>query len=78
MTHLAAPGFAFMMGLGIILFSQSRLRIGWSTNKLLKHDIIRGLILIVLNPYNIAMQAFVRLRCKFLFLFYYFIYFFPQ
>ncbi|PKK63544.1 hypothetical protein RhiirC2_788754 [Rhizophagus irregularis] len=50
-THLAAPGFAFMMGFGIILFSESRLRIGWEINKLLKHYIIRGLTLLILNAY---------------------------
>ncbi|GBC04621.1 hypothetical protein RclHR1_05790002 [Rhizophagus clarus] len=50
-THLAAPGFAFMMGFGIILFSESRLKIRWEMNKLLKHYIIRGLTLIILNAY---------------------------
>ncbi|RIA84410.1 hypothetical protein C1645_742347 [Glomus cerebriforme] len=50
-THLAAPGFAFMMGFGIILFSKSRLRIGWNVKKLLNHYIIRGLTLIILNAY---------------------------
>ena len=51
-THIVAPGFAFLMGLGIILFSNSRLRIGWNINKLLKHYISRGLILIILNTYH--------------------------
>jgi uncharacterized membrane protein len=73
-THLAAPGFAFMMGFGIILFSESRLRIGWEINKLLKHYIIRGLILIILNAYFIII-AIIKYKCKFLLFFIIFLYY---
>lgn len=65
-THLAAPGFAFMMGFGIILFSESRLRIGWEINKLLKHYIIRGLTLLILNTYFMIFGIIYVIDCKFL------------
>ena len=63
-THLAAPGFAFMMGFGIILFSKSRLRLGWDMNKLLKHYTIRGLVLVVLNSYFTAF-AIIHMNSKY-------------
>ena len=69
-THLAAPGFAFMMGFGIILFSKSRLRIGWNINKLLKHYIIRGLVLILLNSYFVVLTVFKYRKYKILSSFY--------
>ena len=61
MTHLAAPGFAFIMGFGIILFSKSRLRIGWKSNELLYHYVIRGLSLILLDVYFATFGFFLSL-----------------
>lgn len=48
-THLAAPGFFFLMGAGITLFSLSPHRKDWSKWRFLSHFWLRGLILIVLQ-----------------------------
>jgi uncharacterized membrane protein len=47
-THLAAPGFFFLMGVGLWLFTASRQRQGWSW-QITTHFIVRGLILIALQ-----------------------------
>jgi len=48
-THLAAPGFFFLMGMGMLLFTRSRQQLGWGKKKIIAHFVIRGLILIVLQ-----------------------------
>lgn len=48
-THLAAPGFFFLMGVGMIYFAQSRLETGWSRWAILRHFWIRGAILIAIQ-----------------------------
>jgi uncharacterized membrane protein len=48
-THLAAPGFFFLMGAGITLFAQSRAAMGWSEGKIAQHFMVRGLILIAVQ-----------------------------
>ncbi|CAG8491986.1 27919_t:CDS:2 [Gigaspora margarita] len=48
-SHLAPLGFAFVMGIGIVLFSQSRIMMGWSLRSLAVHFLIRGLVLVSLN-----------------------------
>lgn len=48
-THICAPGFFFIMGISIILFADSRYRIGWSRIQVFKHYAIRGVILIILQ-----------------------------
>lgn len=45
-THLSAPGFFFLMGVGMILFANSRREKGWSRLDILKHFWIRGALLI--------------------------------
>lgn len=45
-THLAAPGFFFLMGVGAILFSGSRRNAGWSQSRISIHLATRGLILV--------------------------------
>ncbi len=63
-THLAAPGFAFIMGFSIILFLKLRLRIGWKSNELLYHlyhYVIRGLSLILLDVYFATFGFFLSL-----------------
>lgn len=45
-THLAAPGFFFLMGAGMTLFAVSRRRAGWSDGKIARNLIVRGVILI--------------------------------
>src|SRR6187402_1278160 len=36
-THLAAPGFFFLMGAGMALFAASRKRAGWSNASITRH-----------------------------------------
>lgn len=52
-THFSAPGFFFLMGVGMILFADSRRKLGWTKNAIRKHFILRGLLLI-------AMQIFIE------------------
>jgi uncharacterized membrane protein len=48
-THLAAPGFFFLMGVGMFYFAQSREENGWSRWSIVRHFWIRGAILIVIQ-----------------------------
>jgi uncharacterized membrane protein len=48
-THLAAPGFFFLMGAGMILLAQSRRRQGWGEWQITRHFLLRGALLIFLQ-----------------------------
>jgi uncharacterized membrane protein len=48
-THLAAPGFFFLMGAGMVLLANSRRRRGWSEWAIVRHFLIRGGLLIALQ-----------------------------
>jgi uncharacterized membrane protein len=48
-THLAAPGFFFLLGAGMVLFAESRGRLGWSYGAIARKLIVRGLLLIALQ-----------------------------
>ncbi|MCP4358060.1 MAG: DUF1624 domain-containing protein [Chloroflexi bacterium] len=48
-THLAAPGFFFLMGAGMILLAASRHRQGWSEGQIVRHLLLRGGLLILLQ-----------------------------
>ncbi|MFN2291261.1 MAG: heparan-alpha-glucosaminide N-acetyltransferase domain-containing protein [Anaerolineae bacterium] len=48
-THLAAPGFFFLMGAGMLLFAQSRQARGWSRWAVIRHFLVRGALLIALQ-----------------------------
>jgi len=48
-THLAAPGFFFLMGVGMLLFAHSRRARGWSEWAIVRHFLIRGALLIALQ-----------------------------
>ncbi len=48
-THLAAPGFFFLMGAGMTLFADSRRRMGWTEGSILQYFVVRGAILILLQ-----------------------------
>jgi uncharacterized membrane protein len=41
-THFCAPGFFFLMGVGMALFAQSRREQGWSRGRVIGHFLIRG------------------------------------
>jgi uncharacterized membrane protein len=45
-THFSAPGFFFLMGVGMLLFSDSRKAQRWPNLKIFGHFLIRGILLI--------------------------------
>lgn len=48
-THLSAPGFFFLMGVGMFLFANARRKQGWSEWAIVRFFLIRGGILIALK-----------------------------
>ena len=48
-THPVAPGFFFLMGVGMFLFTHSRRKRGWSEWEITRHFLIRGGLLIALQ-----------------------------
>ncbi|MCJ7716030.1 MAG: heparan-alpha-glucosaminide N-acetyltransferase domain-containing protein, partial [Anaerolineales bacterium] len=46
-THLSAPGFFFLLGLGMVLFVDSRRKKGWTEIEIKVHFLLRGLVLIL-------------------------------
>jgi len=48
-THVAAPGFFFLMGVGMLLFAHARQERGWSRWAVIRHFVIRGGVLIALQ-----------------------------
>jgi uncharacterized membrane protein len=49
MTHPVAPGFVFLMGVGMALFAYSRRKRGWSEWAIIQHFLIRGALMIALQ-----------------------------
>lgn len=50
-THPCAPGFIFLMGTSMILFTESRRRIGWSEGRITRYFVIRGFLLLVIQQF---------------------------
>jgi uncharacterized membrane protein len=48
-TQPCAPGFFFLMGIGMVLFARSRRKQDWSEARISRHFIIRGVILVLLQ-----------------------------
>jgi uncharacterized membrane protein len=48
-THLAAPGFFFLMGAGMALFTISRRARDWTKRQIITHFLLRGALLILLQ-----------------------------
>lgn len=48
-THPVAPGFSFLMGVGMVLFAESRRRRGWGEAAIVRHFLLRGTLLIGLQ-----------------------------
>ena len=48
-THFAAPGFFFLMGVGMLLFADSQQTRGWGKWAVIRHFLIRGAVLIALQ-----------------------------
>ncbi|KAL8897441.1 MAG: hypothetical protein Q9207_007221 [Kuettlingeria erythrocarpa] len=49
LTHLCAPGFMFLLGMGVVYFGRSRSKLGWSSWQMLKHFAIRAFALAAIN-----------------------------
>lgn len=49
LTHICAPGFFLLMGVGIYFLVQHRLKQGWSEGRITLHLAIRGGILLLVN-----------------------------
>jgi uncharacterized membrane protein len=48
-THLVAPGFFFLMGVGMALFTLSRRARDWTNRQIITHFLLRGALLILLQ-----------------------------
>jgi uncharacterized membrane protein len=48
-THLSAPGFFFLMGVGMLLFADAYQKRGWGKWAVIRHFLIRGIVLIALQ-----------------------------
>jgi len=48
-SHLSAPGFFFLMGLGMLLFAKDHQERGWGKWAVIRHFLIRGVVLIALQ-----------------------------
>ena len=49
LTHLCAPGFFMLMGIGIVWFAESRRAAGWSQSKIARFYVNRGLALLFIQ-----------------------------
>jgi len=49
LTHVCAPGFAMLMGVGIVLLVEARVRKGWDMTHVRRYLINRGMLLVVLQ-----------------------------
>ncbi len=64
-THLCAPGFFLLMGTGMILFLNSRQKLGWSNWKIKRQLALRGgliilLELLIFDPIVFGQPSFTR------------------
>ncbi|MBN1920017.1 MAG: DUF1624 domain-containing protein, partial [Anaerolineae bacterium] len=48
-THIAAPGFFFLMGAGMVLFAHSRRERGWSDGQIARQFALRAALLLFLQ-----------------------------
>jgi len=49
LANPAAPGFMLLMGVGVVLFQQSRLQLGWTRWQLLRRYAVRGGMMMLFN-----------------------------
>ena len=47
-SHICAPGFFFLMGISMLLFAQSRLKNGWSINRVRNYFLKRGSLILLI------------------------------
>ncbi|RUS13170.1 hypothetical protein BC937DRAFT_86223 [Endogone sp. FLAS-F59071] len=68
-THPCAPGFAFLMGIGIVYFIRSRKGLGWTDRQLVWHFFVRGLLLVIINmllTWNWFKREFLGMKVLFI------------
>ncbi|WYZ37673.1 hypothetical protein EsH8_II_001179 [Colletotrichum jinshuiense] len=49
LSHLCAPGFTFLLGMGIVYFGRSRSKLGWSPARMARHFAIRAAVLTLVS-----------------------------
>lgn len=49
LTHLCAPGFFMLMGIGIVYFAESRRAAGWTTGRITRFLATRGAVLLLVQ-----------------------------
>ncbi|KAK4193167.1 hypothetical protein QBC35DRAFT_480818 [Podospora australis] len=45
LTHLCAPGFTFLLGMGVVYFSRSRTNLSWTSRQMGWHFFVRAVVL---------------------------------
>jgi uncharacterized membrane protein len=51
LTHLCAPGFFLLMGVGLVWFAESRRTAGWTDGRITRYLVTRGSILLVVQHF---------------------------
>ncbi|KAK0632699.1 hypothetical protein B0T14DRAFT_533074 [Immersiella caudata] len=49
LTHLCAPGFTFLLGMGVAYFGRSRTNLGWSAGQMMRHFVVRAVVLTMIT-----------------------------
>ncbi|KAK7419795.1 hypothetical protein QQX98_003168 [Neonectria punicea] len=49
LTHLCAPGFTFLLGVGVVYLGRSRTRLGWAPARIARYFAVRGVVLTLVN-----------------------------
>ncbi|KAG6138276.1 hypothetical protein E4U38_000555 [Claviceps purpurea] len=64
LTHLCAPGFTFLLGMGVVYLGRSRTKLGWGPARLARYFAVRCLVLTIVT----AVFGFVMTKGKVWFL----------
>lgn len=51
LTHLCAPGFFMLMGIGIVYFAESRMAAGWTVGRITRFLATRGVVLLLVQQF---------------------------
>ena len=51
LTHLCAPGFFLLMGIGLVWFAESRRAAGWSSQRITRFYVTRGATLLFIQHF---------------------------
>ncbi|KAF3343918.1 Monocarboxylate transporter 8 [Verticillium dahliae VDG2] len=49
LAHFCAPGFTFLLGMGIVYFGRSRTKLGWSASRMVRHFLVRAVVLTLVS-----------------------------